>query len=144
MITYENVLAVFRNQVNHKILPELSSSNKRGTTRINESGTHGGGRGARFQIQGRRYKGRGARGIFGGTGRGRSGRGYGIRVNNRHSIKDPLMLRCNYGSQLEVHPSYDFTNDEWNILPEVEIISIIEEREWYKILRTNRYGGDTS
>ena len=50
IISCENALAVFRNQVNHKILPELSSSNKRGTTRINESGTHGGGRGARFQV----------------------------------------------------------------------------------------------
>ena len=26
----------------------------------------------------------------------------------------------------------------------VEVIRIINEREWYKISRTNRYGGDTS
>ena len=51
MITYENALAVFCSQVNKKFLPKLSSSNNRGTTRINESGTHGGGRGARFQGQ---------------------------------------------------------------------------------------------
>ena len=48
-ITYENALAAFRNQVNHKFPPELSSSNNRRTRRINEAGTRGGGRGSRFQ-----------------------------------------------------------------------------------------------
>ena len=44
---------------------------------------------------------------------------------------------------MEVHPSYDFTNNEWHSLPDAEIISITEERSRYKISRTNRYGGDT-
>ena len=34
-ITYENSPAAFRNQVNHKVPPDLSSSNNRKTRRIN-------------------------------------------------------------------------------------------------------------
>ena len=54
------------------------------------------------------------------------------------------MVRCNDRSQLEVHLSYDSTNNEWHRLPEAKIISIIEESSWYKRSRTNRFGGDTS
>ena len=54
-ITYENVLSAFRNQVNQKFLPELSSSNNKKTRRINEAGTHCGGIGGRFQDRGGRY-----------------------------------------------------------------------------------------
>ena len=48
-ISYENALAAFRNQVNQKLPPELSSINNRETMRINEAGTSSGGRGGRFQ-----------------------------------------------------------------------------------------------
>ena len=53
------------------------------------------------------------------------------------------MVRCNDVSQLEVHLSYDFTNNEWNRLPEAEIIMITEEMACYKRSRTNRYVDDT-
>ena len=53
------------------------------------------------------------------------------------------MVRCNDGSQFQVHPSYEFTNNEWHRLTEAERIIITEERENYKRSRTKRYGGDT-
>ena len=40
------------------------------------------------------------------------------------------MVQCNDVSQLEVHPSYDFTDDECHRLTDTEIINITEEREW--------------
>ena len=86
-ITYENALAALCNQVNHKFLPELSSSNNMRTTRINESGTSGGGIGGIFQGQDGRYQGYCGRGIFGGRGRGRPVSGYEGRGNYRHSRK---------------------------------------------------------
>ena len=116
-ITYENELTTFRNQVNHKSPPEFSSSNSRKKSRINEASTRGSGRGGIFQVQGRRYQGHVRRGISGGRGRGRSGSGHGGRGNHRRSRKDAQMVQYNYVSQLEVHLSYDFTNDEWHRLP---------------------------
>ena len=47
------------------------------------------------------------------------------------------MVQCNDGMQIEVHPSSDFTIDEWFRLPEAERIRIREERTWYKISRGN-------
>ena len=44
---------------------------------------------------------------------------------------------------MEFHPSYEFTNNEWNRLTELERLKITEERERYKISHTDRYGGDT-
>ena len=96
-IAYENTLAAFCNQVNHKFPPELSSSNNRKTRIINEAGTHGGGIGGIFQDQGGRYQGCGGRGISGGRGRGTSGRGHGGRGNHRLSIQDSQMVRYNDG-----------------------------------------------
>ena len=96
--TYEYAFAALRNQVNQKILPELPSSNNIRTRIINESGTHGGCRGGRFQGRGVRYQGSGRRGIFGGRGRGRYVCEYGGRVKLRRSRKDDRMVRCNYGS----------------------------------------------
>ena len=37
LITYENALATFRNQISHKFLPEFSSSNNRNTRIMNEA-----------------------------------------------------------------------------------------------------------
>ena len=84
-ITYENAHSAFRNQVNQKFPPEISSSNNRNTGRINEAVTRGGGRGGIFQERGRRYQVCGGRGKPGGRGRGISGRGHGGRVNHRDS-----------------------------------------------------------
>ena len=47
------------------------------------------------------------------------------------------MVQCNDGTQIEVHPAYDFTTDEGFSLTEAERITIREERTRYKILRVN-------
>ena len=91
-ITYENKLAALCNQVNQKLLPELSSSNNKKTRRINEAGTHCGGIGGRFQDQGGRYQGRGGRGRSRGRGRIRSVRIHGVIGNHRHSRKYARMV----------------------------------------------------
>ena len=38
------------------------------------------------------------------------------------------MVQCNDGTQIEVHPDYDFTSAEWSRLPQAEMIIIREER----------------
>ena len=47
------------------------------------------------------------------------------------------MVQCNDGTQIEVHPDYGFTTDEWFMLPEAERIRIIEESKRYKRSREN-------
>ena len=44
-LNYDDALTAFRNQVNQKFTPELSSSNNRRTRRVNKVGLRGGGRG---------------------------------------------------------------------------------------------------
>ena len=125
-ITYENALDLFRNQLNQKFPPELSSSNNKNNRKTDKSGNHGGGRGGRFHGRGGSYQVNSGRGRSGGRGRGRSGSVHGERGKHRRSIQDAQMLRYKYESQLDVHPSYDFTNDDCHRLPEAEIIRITE------------------
>ena len=47
-------------------------------------------------------------------------------------IYDVRTVQCNDGTQIEVHPAYDFTTDEWFRLPEAERIIIREEKTRYK------------
>ena len=42
------------------------------------------------------------------------------------------MVRCTDGSEMEVHPAYQFNDQEWNLLPEAERNRIIDERAAYK------------
>ena len=46
----------------------------------------------------------------------------------RRSRQDARMVQCHDGTQIEVHPAYDFTSDEWQRLPEAERSRIREER----------------
>ena len=46
------------------------------------------------------------------------------------------MVHCTDGTQLEVHPSYQFTDAEWGILPQTERDRITSERANYKRRRT--------
>ena len=67
-LSYYDALAAFRNQVNQKYPPELSTSNNRRPRRMNEVGSMSGGRGGCFQGRGRvcycRRGGCGRGGIF--------------------------------------------------------------------------------
>ena len=47
------------------------------------------------------------------------------------------MVQCNDGTQIEVHPVYEFTTDEWFMLQEGERIRIREEGTRYKRSRDN-------
>ena len=38
------------------------------------------------------------------------------------------MVQCNNGTQIEVHPDYDLTTNEWFRLPEAERIRIREAK----------------
>ena len=74
-LSYDNALATFRNQLNQKYPPELSTYNKRRPRRVNEVDSMGGGRGGRFLGRGRgSYGGRGGC-IRGGIFYGESGKG---------------------------------------------------------------------
>ena len=74
-LSYDDALTIFRNQVNQKYPPELSTSNNRIPGRMNEVDSMGGNRGGRFQGRGRGHYGErggcGHGGIFyGGRGQG--------------------------------------------------------------------------
>lgn len=131
-MSYEDSLAAFRNQVNQKFPPELSSNSVKRTSRVSEIGIRGVGRGGK-------YNGRSRGGRIGGRyqnyGRGRGGRtGKDRKYNSgyKRNRDDARMVQCNDGTQIEVHPSYDFTSKEWYKLPEAEKIRIREERNKYK------------
>ena len=142
-MTYENALSAFRNQVNQKFPPEMSSARR--TRHINETSTRSGGRGGR---SGRGFN-RGGRGRGRHGGRSRGGRGYGRSKGQgnrgyRRNRSDARMVRCSDGTEIEVHPAYDFTDDEWFRLPEAERSRITDERTRYKRARTNRYADQQS
>ena len=145
-ITYENALAAFRNQVNQKFPLEMASASCR-TRRVNEvtacgvnsrnyNNRYRGRRGVEYRGGGR-HSGRGRYGgRLGGSGRGHDGKNAGYR----RSRQDARMVQCHDGTQIEAHPVYDFTSDEWQRLPEAERSRIREERTRYK--RSRRGGRD--
>ena len=51
------------------------------------------------------------------------------------------MVRCNDGTEVEVHASYKFDDRTWNLLPDAERNRIIQERSDYK--RGRRGSGGT-
>ena len=53
------------------------------------------------------------------------------------SISDARMVNCNNGTQIEVHPAYDFTTDKCFRIPEAERIRIREKKTRYKRSRGN-------
>jgi uncharacterized membrane protein YgcG len=131
-ITYDDALTTFRNAVNAKFPPEIAAANSRNRSRrIHELNRRGGGRSS---FRG----GRGGRGRFQRGGGRHSGRG-GRSQLGRHGRRDARMIRCTDGSEMEVHPAYQFTDQEWNLLPEAERTCIIDERNAYK---RKRQGND--
>ena len=112
-------MMTFRNEVNMKFPPGTTANNR--SRRINEVST-----GSRFSNTGRR-RGRGDR--FGGRGRGPSGggsAGRGRGSNRGHP--NARFITCTNGRTSEIHPSYNFPKDIWNLIPANEKREIIEER----------------
>ena len=124
MMTYDQAMMTFRNEINRKFPPGTVTNNR--TRRVNEVST-----GPRYNQAGRgRGRGRGGRG--GGRGRGmssgvRTGRGRG---NNRGHPNARFITGTN-GRTLEIHPSYNFPPEIWNVIPPNEKRKIIEERNNY-------------
>ena len=107
LMTYEQAVMTFRNEVNSKFPPNMSSNNTR-TRRINEL--------SRSQTNPRpgnygRGRGRGRGGRFGGRGRGGpSGRNQGGRGSSRGHPNARFITGTN-GRTIEIHPSYNFPSD---------------------------------
>ena len=138
---YDEALSAFRNQVNQKFPPEVSTGGNRRTRSINQTGSYAnnGGRG-RGVHRGGRGRGRFGEGNWRG---GRGGRGYGRGGKSsgyRRSRNDARTVRGNDGTQIEVHPSYSFTDQEWQNIPYAEQTRIHNERADYK--RRRRSVGD--
>ena len=55
----------------------------------------------------------------------------------KRSRSDSRLVQCKDGTQIEVHPAYDFTTNDWFRIPEEESIRIREERKRYKRSRGN-------
>ena len=121
LMTYDQALMTFRNEVNRKFPPGVTTTSR--SRRVNEVTT-----GARPGNPGR-GRGRGRGGRFGGRVRGpnnggRSGRGRGSSRGHPNA----RFITGTNGRTLEIHPSYNFPPDVWNAIPSHEKRRIIEER----------------
>ena len=119
-----------------------AANNRNRIRRVQEFNSRGRGRG---------HTARGGRSShYRGGGRGgRYGRGGGRSNNrshqsNRCNRSNARMVRCNDGTEMEVHPSYKFSDAEWNSLPEAERNRITLERANYKRQRNNDNTGGAS
>ena len=128
MMTYEQALMTFRNEVNRKHPPGMTNNNNR-TRRING-----------VNNRGPRYN----------NGRGR-GRGSGYNSNNNISRGGPArgrgrsrghpdarFITGTNGRRLEIHASYNFPPEVWNAIPHAERRQINEERQHYRESKRQR------
>jgi hypothetical protein len=117
-LTYEQALAAFRNEVNRKFPPQMSSTIQ-ARCNINEVG-RGRGRGGRF--------GRGQQG-----GRDRGGRGG--RGNNRNrpqkTRNDSTYITLQDGQEIEYHASFHFAPPIFNKMKEADRDQMQRERKEY-------------
>ena len=129
LMTYEQAVMTFRNEVNSKFPPNMSSNNTR-ARRINEL--------SRSQTNPRpgsygRGRGRGRGGRFGGRGRGgpggrnQGGRGRGPSRGHPNA----RFITGTNGRTIEIHPSYNFPSEIWDVIPYAERKRITDERTQY-------------
>ena len=104
-ITYQEALTLVPDQVNSKNLPEVSSSNN-GTRIVSELGYARGGCGSVGQRHARGW------GCGRAIGHGREGKSV-----DKSRINYSIMIQCVNGTQMGIHPAYQFTDAEWKILP---------------------------
>ena len=116
-MTYEQALASFRNEVNRKFPPDLTTiARARRMAEID----------AQYHSERGRGQGRGRMGGRGrGRGRGRAGRGNNIRQGTR-------VVTGLDGENMEVHPAYNFTESEWYNIPPTERRKISQERQEFR------------
>ena len=115
MMTYEQALMTFRNEVNRKYPPGMSTNSSR-PRRINEVNHRNTklyrGRRNNNSRNNNNLNNRGA-----GRGRGRS-----------LGHPDARFITVTNGRKLEIHSSYNFPPDIWNAIPHAERRRINEER----------------
>ena len=118
----------FRNVVNTKFPPGMASNNTR-VRRINEVSRNTSG--VRFTGYGR-GRGRGRGGRNNGRGRGNfSGRGQGRGRGSSRGHPDARFITGTNGKTIEIHPSYNFPPNIWDVIPYAERRKITEERSQY-------------
>ena len=118
-MTYIQALATFRQEVNRKFPPSISS--RRPTRRVQQS-DRGRGRGRNTRGRGGRYNGRGRDG-----GRGNNNK---RKANAKHPHSYSVTLTD--GNIIDVHASYYLGSETWNKLPPHEAARIINDRNEYK------------
>ena len=121
-LTYEDALSAFRNAVNMKHPPSLSSTNNNRVRRINEvtqgRGNPGGGRMGRGRG---RFSGRGGRSHGRGRGRGGQGTNYNNTkpyfINGHSKSNDTWMATTKEGKCIECHPKASYPGEIWYMIP---------------------------
>ena len=121
-MTYEQALASFRNEVNRKFPPQMTSA-PRARRHINEV--------------------RGGRGRSHNGGRGRGGRGGRHNSYNKRTRTDSRTITLRDGSQIEYHPSFHFSPTVFAKFKQEDKDMLQRERREYK-QRNNRTGSDRS
>jgi hypothetical protein len=121
--TYEEALAVFRNEVNSKFPPELSSNTNRTRRQLQENGRQA-GRGYRGGRGGGRSGGRGGRGGRGGAGSGCSGQ--------RRQREDSTFIVLTDGIQVVNHPSFYFPPDIYRRMTQGDKARLKSEHAAYR------------
>mmetsp|Transcript_13016 Transcript_13016/g.24451 ORF Transcript_13016/g.24451 Transcript_13016/m.24451 type:complete len:201 (+) Transcript_13016:1082-1684(+) len=120
-MTYQQAIANFRNEVNRHFPPDVSSSSgRRNSRRISQTTGRGHGRQGRGTSRGR-----------GGRGRGQGSGGTSHHRGNKRNHTDARFIIDTNGSHMEVHPSYDFSSDEWRRIPQEEQKHLRQERKQY-------------
>ena len=124
-MTFDRALTTFRNEVNLKFPPQVG--NARRTRRINEMDSNYDG----YNSYGRNYyNGRGR----GNRGRGGRGRGRGRGNYNTRSVQ------LSDGTNIDVHPSFHFSPETWDMIPVEERDRIRDERNEHRRRRLNSGG----
>ena len=117
-MTFAQALASFRNEVNRKFPPSLTPTER--TCRMTEIDTS-------------YNRNRGGRGGRGGRGRGRF-RGRDRRSNRDDKNSGTESVRTIQGldgKAMEVHPSYNFSEEDWQNIPYEEKGRLIQARHDY-------------
>ena len=139
-MTYAQALSNFRNEVNRKFPPGMS--NNRNTRRLNET-SRGRGRG---RGRGRDGRGRGRNNGRGGRGGRHGGRHSGYRRDHEQTPLQSHTIYGNDGSEIQVHPAYQFSSAVWANIPRNEQERIRNECNEHRNVRqmtsyNQGYGG---
>jgi hypothetical protein len=117
MMTYEKVMAAFRNEVNRKFPPQMSSTTK-ARRNINKVGS-GRGRGGRF-----------GRADHGGCGQGGPG-GRGNRGRPAKKRSDSSYITLSDGQEVEYHASFNFPPAIFNKMKDADRERMLRKRKEY-------------